>query len=218
MTVIPFPSARQAPQREPLSFTLGARLDLRLGVPAQGVVRPLGEEAQCFSGLARLVRAARGAWRSQSAAGQIALVLPDNVHALFDADTLDAAAIEAGCTRKSLTFEFAEPCLIAHGPALAETLRARGWGVALRGDPDCPLPFGSKARGLYTELVLEAPVTDDPFFATDYRDRSPLGRRLLAAKEAGMVITAEAVATQAQARFLAMAGFDRGSGPFAERR
>ena len=43
-----------------------------------------------------------------------------------------------------------------------------------------------------------------------------LGRRVLAAKAAGLVITAETVRTSAQARVLAIAGFDRGGGPFAE--
>ena len=56
----------------------------------------------------------------------------------------------------------------------------------------------------------------DPFLAMEDGDRSPLGRRLLAAKAAGLVITAETVRTAAQARTLAIAGFDRGGGPFAE--
>ncbi len=47
-------------------------------------------------------------------------------------------------------------------------------------------------------------------------DRSPLGRRLLAARAAALIITAEAVRTATQARTLAIAGFDRGGGPFAE--
>jgi hypothetical protein len=97
-----------------------------------------------------------------------------------------------------------------------EALRARGWGVALRGDPECPLPFGERARALYTELVLAAPEAPDPFLGVERGDRSPLGRRLLAAKAAGLVITAESVCNTAQARTLAIAGFDRGGGPFAE--
>ena len=106
--------------------------------------------------------------------------------------------------------------MVAVGPALAEALRARGWNVALRGDPECPLPFGAKARNLYSELVVQAPAMPDPFLAMDDGDRSPLGRRLLAAKAAGLVITAETVLTALQARTLAIAGFDRGGGPFAE--
>jgi hypothetical protein len=39
---------------------------------------------------------------------------------------------------------------------------------------------------------------------------------LLAARAAGLVISAESVRTASQARMLAMAGFDRGGGPFAE--
>ena len=95
-------------------------------------------------------------------------------------------------------------------------MRARGWGVALRGDPNCPLPFGARARALYTELVLDAPEPMDPFLAVESADRSPLGQRLIAARGAGLVITADNVRSPAQAKVLAMAGFDRGGGPFAE--
>lgn len=213
MTVIPFPRANA---RQPLAFALGARFDLRLGAPAAGVVRGMGDEEHSFSGLARMLRAARMTWRARSAMGQISLVLPDDVADIFDADTLDAAAIEAGCTRRTLTFEFDEASILSAGPAIAESLRARGWGIALRGDADCPLPFGAKARGLYTELVLDAPDMSDPFLGLDPRDRSPLGRRILAAKEADMLLTAENVGSVAQARLLTMAGFDRAGGAYAE--
>jgi hypothetical protein len=106
--------------------------------------------------------------------------------------------------------------LVDAGPGLAEELRARGWNVVLRGDSECPLPFGSRARSLYCEVVIQAPAMPDPFLALDDGDRSPLGRRLLAAKAAGLIITAETVLTASQARTLAIAGFDRGGGPFAE--
>jgi hypothetical protein len=64
--------------------------------------------------------------------------------------------------------------------------------------------------------VLDAPTSPDPFLAVESGDRSPLGQRLLAAKAAGLVITAEPVRSMSQARVLAIAGFDRGGGPFAE--
>jgi hypothetical protein len=129
---------------------------------------------------------------------------------------LSEAVIEAGCTRRNLNVQLNERELVSAGPALAEDLRARGWNVVLRGDPECPLPFGAKARNLYCELVVQAPLLLDPFLAMDDGDRSPLGRRLLAAKGAGLVITAESVLTASQARTLAIAGFDRGGGVFAE--
>ena len=91
MTVIPFPRANA---RQPLAFALGARFDLRLGAPAAGVVRGMGDEEHSFSGLARMLRAARMTWRARSAMGQLSLVLPDDVADNFDADTLDAATAE----------------------------------------------------------------------------------------------------------------------------
>lgn len=218
MNVIPFPRLREEPAPEPLAFTIGARVDLRVGAIASGVVRPRGEnnEAYSFTNLARTLRGARMTWRERGIHAALTLALPPEVQTTLEADLLSDAAQEGGCVRHSLSFELCERAIVAAGPELAEELRARGWGVVLRGDPRCPLPFGTRARALYSELVLEAPETPDPFLAMENGDHSPLGRRLLAAKAAGLVITAETVRTAAQARTLAIAGFDRGGGPFAE--
>ena len=72
------------------------------------------------------------------------------------------------------------------------------------------------ARRLVNEIVVDVPDTPDPFLALENGDRTPLGRRILAAREAGLLITAESVRSAAQARILAIAGFDRGGGPLAE--
>ena len=215
MNVIPF---RPRPQAEPLAFAIGARVDLRVGALATGVVRAFGEpeDAFLYSNLARLVRGARMAWLERGAHAALTLAVPAEVQNTLEADMLSEAAIEAGCTRRNFNFQLNERELVAAGPALAEDLRARGWNVVLRGDPECPLPFGARARNLYCELVLQPPPTPDPFLAMEDGDRSPLGRRLLAAKAAGLVITAESVLTASLARTLAIAGFDRGGGPFAE--
>ena len=216
MNVIPF--RRREPEAEPLAFAIGARVDLRIGAIASGVVRPRGplEESYSFSGLARLLRAARMAWRERGIHAPLALSLPAEVQNELEADLLSEAGFEAGFTRHALGFELCERQIVAAGPSLAEELRARGWAVILRGDAACPLPFGARARALYTELVVAAPEPSDPFLALEAGDRSPLGRRLLAAKAAGLILTAEIVRSTAQARTLAIAGFDRGGGPFAE--
>ncbi len=215
MNVIPF---RPRAEQEPLAFAIGARVDLRVGALASGVVRPRGEPEEAFqySNLARTIRAARMAWRERNLHAPLTLAVPEEIQSALEADMLSEAAIEAGCTRHALSFELCERRIVADGPALPEELRARGWAVVLRGDAACPLPFGTRARALYSELVLAAPDEADPFLATDGADRSPLGRRVLAAKAAGLVITAETVRASAQARTLAIAGFDRGGGPFAE--
>ncbi|MEQ1708818.1 MAG: hypothetical protein ABL864_10875 [Terricaulis sp.] len=215
MNVIPFP---RRPEPEPLAFAIGARVDLRVGALAAGVVRPRGilEDVFAFSNLTRLIRGARMAWRERGQHSGLVLSVPRDIQTRLEAEFLSDAANEAGCTRQSFTFELDERQIVAAGPALAEQLRERGWGVALRSDPDCPLPFGARARAIYTEIVIDAPEDANPFMALDDADRSPLGRRLLAAKAAGLIITAETVRTAAQARILAIAGFDRGGGPFAE--
>lgn len=216
MNVIPF--RRPEPNPEPMAFAIGARVDLRVGAIASGIVRPRStpEEAFSFSGLARVLRAARMAWRERGIYAPLTLALPPGVQVSVEADLLSEAALEAGCTRHALSFELNEREIIAAGPALAEDLRTRGWGVALRGDPACPLPFGARARSLYTELVLDAPEHADPFLALETGERTPLGRRVLAARGAGLTITADNVRSSAQAKTLAIAGFDRGGGPFAE--
>ncbi|MES1156173.1 MAG: hypothetical protein ABUL73_00215 [Alphaproteobacteria bacterium] len=215
MTVIPF----RAPQvaAEPMAFAIGARVDLRVGAIASGIVRARGSvsEAFSFSGLSRLLRAARMAWRERGATAPMALDVPDSLLGELEADLVSEAALEAGCTRRGFSFELSERAIVSAGPKLPTELRARGWGVILRGDPECPLPFGARARSLYSELVLEAPLEPSPYLGVE-ADRTPLGRRLLAAKEAGLLITAETVRTAAQAKTLAMVGFDRGGGPFAE--
>lgn len=215
MNVIPFPRSAEP---EALAFAIGARVDLRVGAVAAGVVRPRGEpsEAFAFSTLARVLRAARMTWKDRAAHAGLILAVPAVVQRGIEADLLSEAAVEAGCTRRGFSFELDEREIVATGPVLAEDLRVRGWNVTLRGDPECPLPFGARARALYGELVVQAPEHADPYLALEEGDRSPLGRRLLAAKGAGIVITAETVRTAAQARTLAVAGFDRGGGPFAE--
>jgi hypothetical protein len=215
MNVIPF---RPRPETEPLAFAIGARVDLRVGALAAGIVRPRGEAADAFSfsNLARTLRGARMAWLERGLHAPLTLAVAPEIYGELEADMLGEAAVEAGCTRRNLSFELCERCVMSDGVALAENLRAVGWAIALRGDANCPLPFGARARALYTELVLAPPTSPDPFLALESGDRSPLGRRLLAAKAAGITITAEAVQSAAQARTLAIAGFDRGGGPFAE--
>jgi hypothetical protein len=215
MNVIPFPRAAEP---EPLAFAMGARVDLRVGAIAAGVVRPRGpaREAFGYSNLARVLRAARMTWRERAPHAAITLAVPEEFHAEADPDLLSEAAVEAGCVRRSFSFELSERQIIAHGPALAEDFRARGWNVSLRGDPDCPLPFGTRARALYSELVLMAPETPGPYLALEGGDTTPLGRRLIAANAAGIILTAEGVRNAQHARVLAIAGFDRGAGPFAE--
>lgn len=210
------PLRPQQPAHEPLAFAIGARVDLRVGALAAGVVRPQADASFGFSALARLLRAARMTWKERGAFTGLTLAIPAHLHSSLEAELLSEAAIEAGCVRTALSFEVSEREIVDNGSALAEELRARGWGVALRGDPECPLPLAKRARSLYSELVLEAPPTPDPFTAMDNGDRSPFARRLLAAKSAGLVITAESVRNAAQAKALVMIGFDRGGAPFAE--
>jgi len=219
MNVIPFPRVqRPIEDIEPLAFGIGARVDLRIGALSGGVIRPRGPDAAAytFSGLARLLRAARMTWRERCSNAMLSLSVNGEMLRKLDPELLSEAAVEAGCTRSSLSFELPERDLIEHGPDYADELRGRGWSLSLRGDPECPLPLGAHARQLYFELVLDAPEQPGPFLAIEDADPGLLSRRIAAAKEAGLIICADNVRTAAQARLLAMAGFDRGGGQFAE--
>ena len=215
-TIIPFPRRTAEPAPEPVAFAIGARVDLRVGALAGGVVRPRGgeEDAYGFSHLARVLRAARMAWRERGAHTGLMLALTPALQPKLEAGLLNDAALEAGWTRPKFGFELCERALVDHGGDLAEQLRACGWSIALRGDSACPLAFGARVRALFSELIVDAPA--GPFLALDEDDHTPLGRRILAAKGAGMLLTAASVQSAAQARTLAIAGFDRGGGPFAE--
>src|SRR5688572_31658447 len=72
--------------------------------------------------------------------------------------------------------------LFRSGCGIAENLRARGWGVILRGDPECPLPFGARARTLYSELVLDAPERSEEH-TSELQSQSNLVCRLLLEKK-----------------------------------
>ncbi|MEQ1619692.1 MAG: hypothetical protein ABL883_15265, partial [Terricaulis sp.] len=189
----------------------GARVDLRVGALAAGVIRPRGAPADTFaySTLTRLLRGARMAWRERGAFAGLSLALPAEMQRNLDPALLSEAAIEAGCTRPLCSFPLDERAVVRTG-------RAQGWGVSLRADSACPLPLGERARALYSEIVLDCPSEPGPYFGLEGGDCTPLAQRVLAARAAGIILTAEIVNTPAQARRLAMAGFNRGGGPFAE--
>src|SRR5262249_34147285 len=136
----------------------------------------------------------------------LTLAIPAHLHTTLEAELLSEAAIEAGCVRTALSFELTEREIVNHGATLAEELRARGWSIALRGDPACPLPFATRARSLNNELVRGARAPRDPFGALEGGARPPLARRLVAEKAAGLFVTADSVQNAAQAKFLAMVG------------
>src|SRR5215475_8339775 len=98
MTVIPFPS--RAVEQEPLAFAIGARVDLRVGTLASGVIRPRGDEVEAFrfSTLARLIRAARMAYKERGLYAPLSLSVPSAVQSGLEAAMLSEAANEAGCT------------------------------------------------------------------------------------------------------------------------
>ena len=186
------------------------RIDLRTGLLAAGA---LGACAT-LSEFSRDLRRARVAWRAAGFNAPFSAALSPELMRC-DPEWIADAVREAGLSPRALTFELEETVVVRDGPEFAERLRAQGWGVALACDAACPLPFGKHARALYTEIILDAPAPLDPYLATHSCERSALGRRIYAAREAGLVVTARDVHSDSQAALLALAGFDRAGGPVA---
>lgn len=189
---------------------LRPRFDLRTG-------RPAG--ARIEAGFLSTPRQAQEALEAAGAragalglGGALSLPLGERLSFPAQAQALCEAAQAAGFAPGALTFEIEERALIARAATLAEELRARGWRVALRGDPLCPLPFGAKARGLYQEVVVTAARLPSPFLGVGDGERDPLGRRILAAREAGLTLTVEGVGDAHSAKLWLLAGFDRAEG------
>lgn len=209
MTVVPF--VRPQP-RTAHGVTLRPRRDLRTGVMAAGALREWTIEGDLVAALV----VARKAWREAGQSAPIAIA--PAFESLADAASAGdlAAAIQlADISPRTVDIEVSEAELAGRSLSGIERLRARGFGVALAVDPDCPLPLGARARSLFTELLLPAPSRLDPFLGCDGYDQNPLARRLFAARESGLVVTAVGVGDHTWARALLAAGFDRGEGPFA---
>lgn len=209
MTVVPF--VRPQP-RTARGVTIRPRRDLRTGVTAAGALR----EWTIEGGIVEALAVARTAWREAGHTSPISIA-PAFEHLGDAASAGDlAAAIQlADISPRAVDIEVCEAELAGRSLAGIERLRARGFGVALAVDPDCPLPLGARARSLFTELLLPAPSRLDPFLGCDSLDTSPMARRLFAARECGLVVTAVGVGDHTWARALLAAGFDRGEGPFA---
>jgi hypothetical protein len=143
-------------------------------------------------------------------AGVIAPVAADGGEA--HAAEVDRIAREAGLDPDRLSFEMCERALTRVGTDVAEGLRARGWRLCLVADPDCPLPFGARARSLYQALRLRLGGSAGAI-STLWEAGSPLSRRLHAAKAAGIALVADDLSSHLVSAWR-LAGFDAGDGPF----
>jgi hypothetical protein len=83
----------------------------------------------------------------------------------------------------------------------------------LRCAPDCPLPLGGKVRSIFTDVMVDAPADLTPFLGLHDNDDHALARRVAAAANAGLNVTANNLHTMAYTGLLVAAGFDRGQGP-----
>lgn len=209
MTVVPF--VRPQP-RNAHGVTIRPRRDLRTGVTAAGALR----EWTIAGDVTDALVVARKAWREAGHTSPMAIA-PAFEHLTDAASAGDLAAkIQlADISPRSVDIEVSEAELAGRSLAGIERLRARGFGVALAVDPECPLPLGARARSLFTELLLPAPSRLDPFLGCEGLETSPLARRLFAARECGLVVSAVGVGDHTWARALLAAGFDRGEGAFA---
>jgi hypothetical protein len=209
--------ARLAPQiaAAPAQFRIAPRVDLHTGAVAAGIAR-IDAELLSTDWVA-LMSDARKAWRDAGYGAPISCRAP--AECLADAVTasdLDAALRAAGFAMRQATIEVDENALLHdrdNAMAALERLRGRGWGVLLRSAPDCPLPFGAALRGLFTDIWAEPPADLSAFLGLAGYDEAPLARRIRAAANAGLAVTAAGLNSLAQGGMLIAAGFSRGEGP-----
>jgi hypothetical protein len=208
MTVLPFVRPQLHSHK---GVRIALRRDLRTGTVAAGAARAETADADPVETLL----SARELWRDRNQRAPLSIA--PGAHIVGDATSAgDFAAmlLSAGFSPRGVDIEVEEAALATL--AGVERLRARGFGVALRADPACPLPFGARTRSLFTELLMPAPARLDPYLGLDADDSRPLARRMFAAKAQGILVTALDVGDDIWARALANAGFDRGEGAFAD--
>ncbi len=190
------------------------RFDLRTGMIVSGRIdAPSPSTPARF---ADVIGRALAQWRAQGRTAPLAVALNERLSDPKQAQPLHEAAVGAGFTAGGLTFEIAEKALIARALPLAEDLRARGWRLAIRADNTCPLPFGERVRSLYQEVVVTDLAAPSAYCGVDALTRDPFARRLLAAREAGLRLTAEGVNEANDAKAWLTAGFDCAEGRFKD--
>jgi hypothetical protein len=203
------------PSAAPAQFKIAPRIDLRTGSVAAGVAR-VEAPLLCADWVA-LMTDARKAWRDAGYVAPLSCRAPgESLADAVTASDLDAALRAAGFVMRGVTIEVDEAALLHdrdNSMAALERLRARGWGVMLRSAPDCPLPLGGALRGVFTDIWAEPPADLTPFLGLEGYDDAPLARRVRAAANAGLAVTAAGLNTLAHVGLLIAGGFDRGEGP-----
>ena len=185
------------------------RADLRTGVAAAGRVDVRGLDMDQW--IAALT-AARIAWRADRHAAPLSAPAPAFLFEAGAASRLDALLRGADFAKRSVTIEIDEADLLLAGEAgfaAIERLRARSWGVALVCDAACAMPLGKRLRGALTEIIADAPEALSPALALSDA-AAPLLKRVRAAGNAGLAVTARQVKSPAHAGMLIALGFDRG--------
>jgi hypothetical protein len=189
------------------------RVDLRTGLPAAGHVNAARRTPEAWI---EALSAARDAWTAAGRSQPLSAAAPQYLFEPGEASRLDALLRGAGFAMRSVTIEIDESELAAcesPGMEAVERLRARGWGLGLISNEECPLALGSRGRSLFTEVLATAPGELSPAMVLADPMALPLTRRIRAAQGFGLATVALDVKSPAQAGLLIALGFDRGQGP-----
>lgn len=202
-------TARALPQSA-FEAPLQMRVDLRTGLHAGALVATF---AGTMEDWVLTLAAARQDWVAAGNSQPLSAAAPAYLFEQGEAARLDALLRGAGFPMRGATIELEESELAAcerAGMEAVERLRARGWGVALRCAPACPLALGSRGRSLFTEVLAPAPSDLSPAAALAEPASGGLLTRLRAAQAFGLPTTALNVKSPAHAGLLTALGFDRG--------
>jgi hypothetical protein len=194
--------------------SLKARIDLATGLVAAGVVQSPGAAS-----LAAVMAQATLSWAAWQAGGQrapIVLALPgaafDGVNA---ADAVMVALSKADIPFERVAIQFEEADLAAAFVARLSTLerlRSAGMGIVMSAAASPVLPIGGRLRQVLTEIVLDLPKDNDPYLGLEGWTEDPFARRLGAALESDVLLTARGSDNPTTTAWAARIGFRRAEG------
>jgi len=193
---------------------LRARMDLASGLVAAGVL--VVEPATGWAATTALAARALRAWAAGGQNSPLVLPLaPEALHGPNAAARILGALEHHALPMGRVLIEVREDGLCERFGLRMATLgqiAATGLGLSLGAAETPSLPIGGPVRELFREVVVPLPGTRDPYAGLQGWRDDPFARRMAAAMEAAITLTARGVEGPTQAAWAARIGFIRAEG------